>query len=201
MQFALRDVLPDFLVRFPKVNVFAHATDLNVDIVGENFDIAVRAHSDPLPDSTLVQRPLAPAPWYLFAGAAYLDANDAPKAPRDLKKHPSLFMVRAGMPTSWRLRHCSANKEEVVIPLTPRLMGDDMIGLKQAAIRGLGVVALPGYVCREEIASGILRRVLPAWHAGNSTLTALIPYRHGLLPSVRALVEHLASEFPKVVLL
>ena len=59
MQFAMRDVLPDFLVRYPKVNVFAHATDLNVDIVGENFDVAIRAHSGALPDSTLVQRPLA----------------------------------------------------------------------------------------------------------------------------------------------
>jgi hypothetical protein len=37
--------------------------------------------------------------------------------------------------------------------------------------------------------------------ADNSTITALIPYRHGLLPSVRAFVEHLAVEFPKVVLL
>jgi hypothetical protein len=33
-----------------------------VDIVGENFDVANRAHSEPLPDSTLEQRTLTPAP-------------------------------------------------------------------------------------------------------------------------------------------
>jgi len=48
----------EFLLRYPKVNVVAYATDRNVDIVGENFDVAIRAHSDPLPDSTLVQRAL-----------------------------------------------------------------------------------------------------------------------------------------------
>ena len=69
MQFAMRDVLADFLVRYPKVNVVAHATGQYIDIVGENYDVAIRAHSEPLPDSTLVQRTLTPAPWLLFAGS------------------------------------------------------------------------------------------------------------------------------------
>jgi DNA-binding transcriptional LysR family regulator len=199
MQFAMRDMVADFLVRFPKVNLVGHATDRNVDIVGENFDVAIRAHSAPLPDSTLVQRMLTPAPWYLFAGAAYFDANGGLETPQDLAKHPSLFMMRTGVAPTWRLRHFGEGKDEVVIPLTPRLLSDDMVGLKQAAIAGLGIVALPGYVCRDDVRSGQLRRVLPDWLAGDSTLTALIPYRQGLLPSVRAFIDHLAAEFPKVV--
>ena len=199
MQFAMRDMMPDFLVRYPKVNIFAHATDQIVDIVGENYDVAIRAHSDPLPDSTLVQRTLTPAPWFLFAGSAYLDAGKAPQTPRDLQNHPSLFMMRTGVAPVWRLRHTSKAKGEVVMRLTPRLLSDDMITLKQAAIAGLGIVALPGYVCREDVRSGALRRVLPAWHAGDSTITALIPYRQGILPSVRVFIDHLATEFPKAV--
>ena len=54
MQFAMSDIIADFLIKHPKVNIVAHAADRAVDIVGENFDIAVRAHSDPLPDSTPV---------------------------------------------------------------------------------------------------------------------------------------------------
>jgi DNA-binding transcriptional LysR family regulator len=199
MQFAMRDIVANFLVRYPEVNVVAHATDRNVDIVGENYDIAVRAHSDPLPDSTLVQRTLAPAPWFLFAGSAYLNGTDAPQTPQDLVEHPSLFMMRTGVAPVWRLRHSSA-RDKVVMPLTPRLLSDDMIGLKQAAIAGLGIVALPGYVCREEVQSGALRRVLPNWLAGDSTITGLVPHRQGLLPSVRVFIDHLATEFPKAVL-
>jgi DNA-binding transcriptional LysR family regulator len=201
MQFAMRDIIADFLLRYPKVSVIAHATDQSVDIVGENFDVAIRAHSDPLPDSTLVQRTLTPAPWFLFAGSAYLDANGVPHTPHDLQNHASLFMMRTGVAAAWRLRHSSKVKDEVVMRLTPRLLSDDMIGLKQAAIAGLGVVALPGYVCREEVRSGAMRRVLPTWLADDSTITALIPYRQGLLPSVRAFVDHLAAEFPRAVLI
>jgi DNA-binding transcriptional LysR family regulator len=199
MQFAMRDIVADFLVRYPKVNVVAHATDQNVDIVGENYDVAIRAHTDPLPDSTLVQRSLTPAPWLLFASSAYLDANETPQTPQDLRSHPSLFMMRTGLAPVWRLRH-SCKAKEVVMPLAPRLLSDDMIGLKQAAIAGLGVVVLPGYVCRDEVRSGTLRRVLPTWLAGDSTITALT-YRQGLLPSVRVFLDHLAAEFPKAVLI
>jgi DNA-binding transcriptional LysR family regulator len=76
-----------------------------------------------------------------------------------------------------------------------------MVSLKQAAMAGLGIVALPGYVCRDEIRSGALRRVLPTWVAADSTFTALMPFRQGLLPSVRAFIDHLSAEFPKVVMI
>ena len=112
MQFAVRHMVADFLVRYPRIDVVAHATDQYVDIVAENYDIAIRAHSDPLPDSTLVQRTLAPAPWLLFAGAAYLDANGSPQTPDDLKNHPSLFMIRTGVVPAWRLRRSNEAKDE-----------------------------------------------------------------------------------------
>ena len=45
------------------------------DIIGENYDVAIRAHSDPLPKSALVQRTLTPAHWL----SAYLNAREAPQ--------------------------------------------------------------------------------------------------------------------------
>lgn len=201
MQFAMPDIISGFLALHPKVNIVVHSVDRMVDIVGENYDIAIRAHSDPLPDSNLVQRMLAPAPWFLFAGSDYLEANGEPERPQDLLNHPSLFMMRTGVAPVWRLRQARRAKSEIVIPLAPRLLSDDMVGLQQAAIKGAGIVALPGYVCRAAVQAGALRRVLPAWTADDSTITALIPYRQGLLPSVRAFLDHLAVELPKKTVL
>lgn len=201
MQFALAEAIAGFLVQFPKVNIEAHALDRSVDIVSENFDLAIRAHSGPLPDSNLVQHILAPAPWYLFAGTEYLTSHGEPSTPQDLQDFPSLYMLRTGVSPLWRLRHSRQQRDEVVMPLVPRLWGNDMVGLQEAAIQGLGVVALPGYVCRKAVHAGALRRVLPDWIAGDSTITALMPYRQGLLPSVRAFIDHLAAELPKAVLM
>src|SRR6516164_1745813 len=138
---------------------------------------------------------------FLFAGAKYLQANDPPETPQDLRKRPSLFMMRAGSAPAWHLRHSSKAKEEFVGPLKPRLLSDDMIGLKEAAVAGLGIIALPGYVCRQDVQAGRLCRILASWVADDTTITALIPYRQGLLPSVRVFLDHLATEFPKAVLM
>ena len=198
-QFAMRKMVSDFIAKYPKVNLVEHATDRSVDLIGENFDVAIRAHSGALPDSSLVQHTLAPAPWYLFAGTDYLRRVGAPTTPQDLAKHASLFMMRSGIEPAWHLsRPVRGAREELILPLTPRLLSDDIISLKQAAFDGLGIVALPGYTCRDEVRSGEMTRVLPDWQAGDSTFTALIPDRHGLLPAVRAFVDHLVTEFPKV---
>lgn len=201
MHFAMADMIADFLRLYPKVNVIAHAADRTVDIVGENYDVAIRAHGAPLPDSDLVQRTLAPAPWFLFAGSSYLAEQGTPTTPAELNGHSSIFFARANAPLQWRLRHATLLTEEVAVPITPRLQSEDMLSLQQAAIRGLGIVALPSYIARAAVERGELQRVLPEWIAGDAMITALVPSRKGLLPSVRVFLDHLAVEFPKIVLL
>jgi len=195
--FALRPILSSFIQRHPKVSVIQHTSDDQVDIVGGSYDLAVRAHTGPLSDSTLVQRTLAPAPWFLFAAPDYLDRRGLPLAPADLTGHDTLIMLRPGHPPAWKVKH--PTRGEVMVPVEPRLAGNDLVMLKQAAQDGLGIVALPGYVCREDVKSGGLRRILPDWMAGEANITAVTPFRHGLLPSVRAFVDFLVQEIPKVV--
>jgi DNA-binding transcriptional LysR family regulator len=174
-----------------------HTSDDQIDIVGGSYDVAVRAHTGPLSDSTLVQRVLAPAPWFLFASPTYLDQRARPQHPDDLTDHDLLAMLRPGQPTNWKLSH--AMQGQKVLGLEARLASNDLVMLKQAAEDGIGIVALPGYVCRNEERSGKLVRVLPDWVAGQANITAVIPFRHGLLPSVRAFVDFLVAEVPKFV--
>jgi DNA-binding transcriptional LysR family regulator len=195
--FAMRQILPDFIHRYPKISVIQHISDDQIDIAGGNYDLALRSHSGPLSDSTLVQRTLAPAPWFLFASPGYLERYGLPIVPEDLAGHETLIMLRHNMPMAWKLRH--PVRTEVVVPLKPRLAGNDMVTLKQAAQDGLGIVALPGYVCSDDVRSGSLQRVLPDWLAGQASITAVIPFRHGMLPSVRAFLDFLIERVPKVV--
>lgn len=199
MNFAMADMIADFLCLYSKINIVAHAADRTVDIVGENYDVAIRAHDDPLPDSDLVPRMLGLAPWFLFAGSSYLAKHGAPATPAELCNHSSIFFARANAPLHWRLRHATRRIEEVAVPITPRLQSEDMLTLQQAAVSGLGVVALPGYIARAAVERGELHRVLPEWTAGDARITALVPSRKGLLPSVRVFLDHLAAEFPKIL--
>ena len=197
-QFALRNILMSFIREHPKINLVEYLTSRQVDLLAENFDVAVRAHSDSLADSTLVSRTLAVAPWILVARSDLLERAGTPETPADLQRFPCLFVWRANTPPAWSLTS-EGRQTEMIQPLTPRLISNDLSTLKQAAAEGIGIVALPAYLCSEELSNGQLTRVLPDWLAGESTFTALLPHRRGLLPTVKIFVDYLARHLPNRV--
>lgn len=193
----LADVLVRFLVRFPRVSLVQHATNRFVDLVEEGFDVGIRGYSEPLPDSNLIQRPLMRTPWYLFAAATYLERRGVPASPVDLAGHDGLALSGSGDEAVWKLR--SASGQQSIVPFAPRLRSDNMETLRLAAIAGLGIVGLPGYLCRADVERGALQRVLADWGAGDAGITLLMPTRRGLLPSVRAFVDFIVAEYPPTV--
>jgi DNA-binding transcriptional LysR family regulator len=196
-QFALREIIMKFIQEHPKIDLVEYLTSRQIDLLAENFDVAIRAHSDALANSTLVSRTLAVAPWILVAGTEWLARTGPPRTPEDLKQFPCLFVWRANTPPGWRLQ--AQGRTEAIQPSAPRLVSNDMSTLKQAAAAGTGIVALPAYLCKKELRSGELTRVLPGWHAGESTFTALLPHRRGLLPAVKLFVDYLARHLSKYV--
>jgi DNA-binding transcriptional LysR family regulator len=198
-QFALRGIVMDFIEAHPRISLVEYLTSRQIDLLAENFDVAVRAHSNALADSTLVSRKLAVAPWILVAGPHLFKLTEKPKTPDDLKPFPCLFVWRANTRPAWRLE--GQGRIEALQPASPRLLSNDMSTLKQAAVSGVGIVALPAYLCKRELRSGELIRVLPGWIAGKSTFTALLPHRRGVLPAVKIFVDYLARYLPAQVAL
>lgn len=190
----LAPLLPKFLAAHPKVSLVQHASNRFVNIVEEGFDLALRGHLEALPDSGLIQRELLRTPWVLLASPRYLERAGVPSSPEELAAHPALLLGVAGAERPWTLRR---DGEQVgPVEVEARLRSDDIDTLKAAAVEGLGIVALPLYLCRRELEAGTLERVLPEWEAGEGMITMLTPSRRGQLPSVRAFMDFLIAEFP-----
>jgi DNA-binding transcriptional LysR family regulator len=198
-QFAMPEMLLSFMERFPKVELVQHVSDLQADIVSERYDLAVRAHSGCLPNSQLIQRPLAEVPWHLFASPNYLASVSPITSPSDLERCDTLFMKRDMVETKLQLREETDRASVASVSLKPRMLAVCMVTLMRAAAAGMGVVALPAYVARDEIRSGRLQRILPEWVADDSNITALMPHRTGMTAAVRAFVDHIATSFPAAV--
>ncbi len=196
-QFLLKALLARFLADNPQVTVLQQVTNQTVDLVAAGIDMAIRGHTDPLPDSTLIQRPLAVVEWNLFASPDYLPGERTMTTPSDLVNQPALVLGWQAAGDRWRLEHRSG--EQRTVQIAPRLMSDDMATLKQAAAEGLGIVALPAYTCRNELASGRLARVLPEWHVGRANLNLVMPRRRGLAAPVVALQAFLQAELADFV--
>ena len=196
-QFALSRVLPRFLAENPRVVLRVQATNDYTDLISDGIDLAIRGHVKLLPDSGLIHRRLTEVQWRLFSSPGIARQIGESASPTDLDGQPGLALGWRPGGDSWSLQGPGGSSASV--PFAARLRSDDMVTLKQAAAAGLGVAALPAYVCAEDVAAGRLSRLLPEWIAGLPEISLLMHERRGNPPQVDALAAFLRRELPDVM--
>ena len=194
--FQIGDLIARFMKENPKVDVLLESTNRRVDVLREGFDLAIRVRFPPLDDSDLVIRKLADSPQRLVASPSVIADFKRALVPADLAALPSLAWDPQRADHEW----CLENAEGATARVhhKPRLMTEDMVALRMAALQGLGVCQLPTMVIREDLREGRLVEVLPEWAPRAGILHAAFPSRRGLLPSVRSLLDFLGAEYTKL---
>jgi DNA-binding transcriptional LysR family regulator len=150
----------------------------------------------PLEDNDLVMRVLAESAQRLVASPALLKGLSHPPVPADLATLPSIGWGPAHQRHEWCLD--GPNEATALIPYAPRLITEDMVALRFAALQGIGVGQFPTMVVKADLDSGALVDVLPQWSPRAGIVHAVFSSRRGLLPSVRALLDFLAAEFAAI---
>lgn len=191
--FQLADIIASFVADCPKVEVQLESTNRRVDVIREGFDLAIRVRFPPLEDSDLVIRKLAESRQRLVAAPALLKDFSRTVVPADLALLPSLAWEPAKPEHEWRLE--DAQGATSVIRHRPRFVTEDMVALRLAVLKGVGVCQLPTFVVADDLRTGRLIDVLPGWAPRSGIIHAAFPSRRGLLPSVRALLDRLAKEY------
>ncbi|WP_348675695.1 LysR substrate-binding domain-containing protein [uncultured Abyssibacter sp.] len=187
--------LHEFLRLHPKVSLQLVATDRPVDLIGERVDLALRVRVNLTSDAELTMRSLGRSTRILVAAPSIARQL---RDPCDLLETPILATSDTGTETQWSLE---ASKGQIeTLQLQPRLACSDMGAVRDAAIAGLGVALLPYHVCMQALTSGQLSRALPEWRSQQGLVHLIFTTRRGLLPAVRALIDHLAATFPGDIL-
>lgn len=187
----LAGVIPDFLERYPDVDIDLVMNDRFVDLVEEGFDTAVRIGK--LEDSSLVARKIAPARRTISASPAYLQKRGTPASPDDLKAHECLCYSNLGLSQEWRF--VRADGRPWPVEVRGRLHANNGDALRAAALRGFGLAVLPSFLVGSDFQSGALVSVLDAFMAQDSGVYAVYPHARHLSPKVRAFVDFLAERF------
>ncbi|MEM7097918.1 MAG: LysR substrate-binding domain-containing protein [Pseudomonadota bacterium] len=185
-----------FMTLYPKVDLVLYTTNKHIDLLEEGFDLGLRGHSEPLTDSSMVQRRLVESPWQTFAAPSYLVDHGKPLTPAEVAKHATLSLGTGSDNHAWRFLR---DEEVVTVPIKPRLISSDMTTLQETAIGGHGIVSLPAYVAHTSVLSGALEPVLSDWVTQRARISLLIPPKRSQLPSVRALIDFLVDEYPKLM--
>ena len=195
-QFALSPLVPQFLAQHPRVTVRVEASNRLVDLIGEGFDMALRGYKGNLKDSTLIQRVVGRASWWMVASPDWLQKNGEPQTPEELPCKGVLCWSVTQECSSWELRNGEETRE---IALTPRVISNDMAALRASARAGGGVACLPAYVIRSALESGRLVRVLPEWEGETSTISVLTPPKLQSSKLASAFSDFLAAELARVI--
>lgn len=185
-------LIASFLARYPKVRLQLVATDRAVDLIEERIDLALRVRVSLTSDAALTMRSLGTSTRILVA-APQLASGIGTVG--QLAAVPALATDDAADDLEWSLE--SAGGARQAVRVVPRMGCEDMAAVRDAAIAGLGVAILPDHVCRDALRAGTLVRVLPEWRGLQGIVHLVFTTRRGLPPAVRALIDHLAANFPR----
>jgi DNA-binding transcriptional LysR family regulator len=192
-QYVIGPILPDFLLANPEVRVDLVSTNRLVNLIEENIDIGLFVHRAPLQDSLLVERMLGLSPQILVASPKLFEGTTRPAEPEDLHRYPSLAVSGRTRPDTWEL---STSERSATIFKTPRLTGESLTVLKDAALAGVGITRLPEFICRNELLDGRLEHVLPEWSLPAHEIHAVYPSRKGMTRGARAFLGYLVERIP-----
>lgn len=181
-------LLPEFLNRYPRLNLDVGLSDQVVDLVGEGYDLGIRIGI--LEDSSLVARRLADDRRVLCATADYLDRHGTPQRPGDLADHECLVLAsQRRRQDLWRLTDKQGQSETVQV--SGRIRSNQGELLTEAVLGGLGIAQHSVWHIHEHLSSGRLKVVLPEYRLAETGIHAVMPQRRLVPPRVRAFVTFL----------
>jgi DNA-binding transcriptional LysR family regulator len=187
-------LITSFLARYPKVRLQIVATDRAIDLIEERIDLALRVRGSLTSDAALTMRSLGTSTRILVASPQLASQIGHVE---QLTSLPALATSDAADDVEWHLEATDGRKH--IVRVVPRLGCEDMTAVRDAAAEGLGIAILPDHVCREALETGRLVRVLPAWRGLQGIVHLVFTTRRGLAPAVRALIDHLAADFPREI--
>jgi DNA-binding transcriptional LysR family regulator len=185
-------IVASFLASYPKVRLQLVATDRAVDLIEERIDLALRVRSSLTSDAALTMRSLGTSTRILVASPQIASQVTGLE---ELNTLPLLATDDEADEVAWHLE--TEDGRLHVLRASPRLGCADLTAVRHAAIAGLGIAILPDRICRNAIADNSLVHVLPEWRGLQGIVHLVFTTRRGLAPAVRALIDHLATHFPR----
>ncbi|MBA1147510.1 LysR family transcriptional regulator [Ectothiorhodospiraceae bacterium WFHF3C12] len=183
-------LLPEFLRRYPEMEVEVTLNDRFVDLVDEGFDAAVRITQ--LEDSTLMARRLAPCTSWLCASPDYLARHGRPGRPEDLARHNCLIYAYARQTKEWRFIDPDGQEHRVSVHGNLRANNGEL--LLEAACQGEGIVLMPDFIAYQAVREGRVERLLTDFTTMDINVYAVYPYTRHVSAKVRVFVDYLAEK-------
>jgi len=171
-QEAFLDFVSAFLKEHPRIRIDLFITNLYLDLLAENIDVAIRFGE--LQDSSVVATRLGRSVRYVVAAPEYLRGRTLPSEPAELKMHDCVMLSAKNNESEWDLVN---GRRKLRIHVSGPISSRDFNSVSTFVHSGNGIGLLPSTYCEESIAQGRLIRLLPKWASPQIPVFAVYPSR------------------------
>ncbi|MEO0410830.1 MAG: LysR family transcriptional regulator [Pseudomonadota bacterium] len=189
-QLYVAPILPEFLDRYPEVNLDLRLSDTQTKLIEGGYDLALRNFA--IEDSALMGRKLANDKRVLCASPDYLAQHGAPQNPDDLKGHRLVvFGDTKRQLSSEDGRQCQFPPDDG----KARVICDDGASTRLATLAGVGISMGSLWSLHRELRDGSLVRVLPDYEIDDGSAIWLVyPKSNVLTSKVRVMIDFLIEK-------
>lgn len=182
--------LPDFLQKYPDIDIEMGVSDRVVDLVESGTDCALRIGK--LQDSTLIARPMGQLSLINVASPAYLEKYGIPLTPDDLCCH---WVVNYASPTTARIAPWEWVEKGQIKTIFPksRVTVNNAESYIACSLAGLGLIQIPAYDVRNDIQQQKLVEIMDHYQAEAMPMALVYPHRQHLSRRIQVFAYWLES--------
>jgi DNA-binding transcriptional LysR family regulator len=188
-------VLLELAHEYPELSIEMSFSDRVMDLVDEDFHLAVRVGT--LPDSaSLAARRLGAQRTAICAAPSYLARWGQPTDLDELQSHRAIAYARAGQVAPWRVRDGGQTRE---VRVNSRICFDDLQVIADAAVAGAGLAWLPYWLIGPHVRAGELTVVMDSERVAAPDIHAVWPRERYLPAKIRVAVDALVARIPAML--
>jgi len=184
----LAPLLPQFVASYPGIQLNLHVADDFVDIIRDNFDIAIRVGE--LSNSSLIARKLSSDRRVICAAPSYLARAGVPRSLAELANHSCLSPDAQEV---WRLEGPDGQHQ---LRVKGGILSNSSEIIREALISGLGIGLRSIWEIGTELEAGALTIVLPQYKGSSKVaIHAVYPSRDFRPTKTHAFIDFLTRHF------
>ena len=184
----LSQLVARFVDLFPDLHVEVELSESFPRLTDSGFDLAIHIGDPPATNdmSKLIG-------WHksvICASKDYFKRKGVPTSIYDLQYHNCLVQRNLPNANVWGFLF---QKKKHQVSVSGNFVSNSPQSLKHAAMSGLGVVMLPDYMVKNEVADGTLQAVFHEYCPQNIGLYAVFPYTKHISPKLRVFLDFLSK--------
>ncbi len=168
----------------PDLNIIMRVEDRLVNVVRENYDLAIRTGN--LGNTDGIARKIAMIDTTLVASPTYLDIHGRPETLEAMSKLDYI---------EYRVGHSNGylpvikDNVEMEMPVRIGFTANTVNIILSALAKGVGYAWLPKALIREQLKDGKLEEVLPNYQVAPKPIHIIYPHRHALNRRSKLLID------------